>query len=140
MRRGIILIPYLECRPLRPNWPQPPPLPQVSVSPPETKGGGGATHACTRVGDRESQIGRPERKPGTLSTLGMCVSSLQFFSLSKHLQGTATVTYPSPPSPANMPCALQPRGLGQAPRCLSLSYFSLDMGHEPHTRFLRSNP
>jgi hypothetical protein len=66
-----VLIPYLECRSLRPNWRPPPSLPQASASPPGTKGGG-ATHACGG-GDKGRQIGRTERKPGTLSTLSMCV-------------------------------------------------------------------
>ncbi len=43
-------------------------------------------------------------------------------------QDTTTGTYPNPPSPAKIQCALQLRGPGQAPRCLSPSFFSLAVG------------
>ncbi len=38
--------------------------------------------------------------------------------------------YSDPPSPAKYQCALQLRGPGQAPLCLSLSYFSLEISQK----------
>jgi hypothetical protein len=50
--------------------PPSPPLPLASVSPPHgTKWGGGGTHSHTGEGVGESQFGRLEKKPSTLSTL-----------------------------------------------------------------------
>jgi hypothetical protein len=57
-----------QCLSPRPNWDSPTPsLASECVPPPEQKGGGTHSHADEGLG--ESQFGRLEKKPRTLSTL-----------------------------------------------------------------------
>ncbi len=65
-----------QCLSFRWNWDPPPlPLPQASVLPPETKGGGTPSPAGEWVG--ESQFGRLVKKLSTLSTLWLEGTQLQ---------------------------------------------------------------
>ncbi len=66
-----------QCQSPRRNWdPSPPPLPHRVCIPPWTKGGpGGGTYSPADEGVGESQFGRLEKNPSTLSTLWFQVTA-----------------------------------------------------------------
>ncbi len=66
-------------------------------------------------------MGQAGQVTPTLATISSPSSRLR--SLTDLLY--STVTYPNPLSPSKIQYVFQLRGPGQAPRCLSLSYFSL---------------